>query len=292
MTDTTHPIFQGRRNDLRSGKNSSAQNKNVRGLEANADIIFLNEGLYALVFLKVERRTDITVGTDFPAVLVSSPPNDHHDPVEIFGNSGDFDDWIEPTGGTIVVKSPRGGGLVLITTIGSQSRIPEIVPLGPRDEDAAPSDERQSATAGGDESADVPLEVLLHIEGQGDVKFTNGGWFGTRGGRRRVEGFSIRPMEHLRPTVVEYKAFGPNGRETPWATNAKLCGTRGRSMPLTGFAVRLAQQFVSEYEVIYEGSFFEGGISPLCRNGAPCMSSRPEDYLEAMSVRIVRRKRP
>lgn len=63
-------------------------------------------------------------------------------------------------------------------------------------------------------------------------------------------------------------------------------------MPLTGFAVRLAQQFVSEYEVIYEGSFFEGGISPLCRNGAPCMSSRPEDYLEAMSVRIVRRKRP
>ena len=43
------------------------------------------------------------------------------------------------------------------------------------------------------------------------------------------------------------------------------------------------------FDVIYQGSFFGGGISSPYRNGQPCRAAAADDPLEAINVRIVGR---
>jgi hypothetical protein len=68
-----------------------------------------------------------------------------------------------------------------------------------------------------------------------------------------------------------------------------LCGTRGRGLPLTGFAVRIAPHRADRFDVQYQGSFFIGGISETHRNGDPCRAMTANDALEAVNVRLVER---
>src|SRR5205823_4482915 len=68
-----------------------------------------------------------------------------------------------------------------------------------------------------------------------------------------------------------------------------LCGTRGRRLPLIGFAVRLGSHLSGRFDVIYQGSFFTEGISTPHRNGQPCRAAAPDDPLEAINVRILER---
>jgi hypothetical protein len=139
------------------------------------------------------------------------------------------------------------------------------------------------------EGRDVPAEILLHIERAGDRLFPGRGWVGALGRRMRIEAFSIRPLERLLPADIEMKGFLPNGAETPWVPGGQLCGTRGRGLPLTGFAVRVVPQQTGRFEVVYQGSFFAGGISQLHQNGDPCRAAAADDPLEAINVRLIER---
>ena len=94
-------------------------------------------------------------------------------------------------------------------------------------------------------AGEIQTEIVLHIERLGDRRFPGAGWVGNRGKKLRIEAFSIRPLDTLLARDIEFKALGPNRRQTPWVTDAKLCGTRGTELPLTGFAVRLAPHVAS-----------------------------------------------
>jgi hypothetical protein len=136
---------------------------------------------------------------------------------------------------------------------------------------------------------DVPTEILLHIERAGDRLFPGRGWVGALGRKMRIEAFSIRPLEHLAPTDIEMKGFLPEAGETPWVPGGQLCGTRGRGLPLTGFAVRVAPHRGDRFDVQYQGSFFLGGVSETRRNGDPCRATTANDALEAINIRLVER---
>jgi Clostridial hydrophobic W len=133
------------------------------------------------------------------------------------------------------------------------------------------------------------MEALLHIEGTGDCRVPAEGWIGSRGRKLRLEAFSLRPLETFAPGEMEYKAYGPNGRETPWISGGKLCGTRGRGLPLTGFAVRLAADRCDRFGIEYQGAFFESGDVGPTLNGSPCMALLADDPLEAMNLRLFER---
>jgi hypothetical protein len=139
------------------------------------------------------------------------------------------------------------------------------------------------------EPDEIRTEIVLHMERIGDQRFAGQGWVGNRGRKLRIEAFSIRPTERLAASDIEFKGLGPNGRETPWVTDAKLCGTRGQHLPLTGFAVRLAPHVGDRFDVLYKGAFFESGIAGPHRNGALCISAIADDPLEAINVRVIRR---
>ncbi len=141
----------------------------------------------------------------------------------------------------------------------------------------------------GNEPDEIRTEIVLHVERQGDRRFAGEGWIGNRGRKLRIEALSIRPVEGLAARDIEYKGLGPNGRQTPWVTDAKLCGTRGQGLPLTGFAVRLAQHAGDGFDVVYQGSFFESGVVGPYRDGQLCIAQIADDPLEAINVRLISR---
>jgi DNA end-binding protein Ku len=142
------------------------------------------------------------------------------------------------------------------------------------------------AAAGGRE---VGAEILLHIVGLGDRRYVEPGWAGNPGSRRQIEALSIRPREGLQPSAVEFKVFAQEGRATSWVSDGNYAGTRGRGLPLTGFAVRPAQDLRDRLEIVYEGCFFEGGVVGPKRDGELCISPIANDPLEAVRVTIVER---
>jgi hypothetical protein len=223
-------------------------------------------------------------------IQVSAPPGNDGRGVEIINTSGRAETWLGHEGGMVVVKAPPGGGHVFVTAYGPPAQAAPVPDIDVRRLDRRRSNGAAARSVkAADEPEEIPTEVVLHIERQGDRRFPGKGWVGNRGSKLRIEAFSIRPIDTLMARDIEFKVLGPSRRQTPWVTDAKLCGTRGQGMPLTGFAIRMAPHLADRFDVIYQGAFFESGIVGPNRNGELCVAPLADDPLAAISVRVVRR---
>jgi hypothetical protein len=260
------------------------------GIKATIRILKLDHGLYALNIAAADESLLDESGIALPAVQILNPPSDRVGTAEIVTTSGDSASWLGPEGGTVVIKAPLGGGQVLIAIYEPVER-PGLAPEVEIRRLDRPAPDRSVTSIG--EAANAPpgreiqIEIRLHIERTGDLRLPAQGWVGARGKKLRIEAFSILPLEALAARDIEYKAFGPNARETPWVSGGNLCGTRGRHLPLTGFAIRLAPQLQDRFKIEYQGAFFESGISNASRNGEPCTAPITDDPLEAINLRLI-----
>jgi hypothetical protein len=263
-------------------------------------MVAVEEGLYALRIGQIGEASGAVSGIEFPVAQVSAPFAEDGNSPEIVASFPRRGPWLGPEGGTVIIRSPAGGGHVIVTAYGpaEESAVTLALDLRRLDGPAAGVEDQDTTvsavTGGGGASAEsqtreVPTEILLHIERAGDRLFPGRGWVGALGRKLRIEAFSIRPLEAIAPTDLEFKGFLPRGGETQWVQGGVLCGTRGRRLPLIGFAVRLASHLSGRFDVIYQGSFFTEGISSPHRNGQPCRAVAPDDPLEAINVRILER---
>jgi hypothetical protein len=259
-----------------------------------ANVVALEQGLYALEIGASPCILGQVSGLQVPAVQVSSLRNERERSAEIIGTSGRGDSWLDREGGTVIVKSPAGGAHLLVTAYGLPAQAVSVPDIHlrrldrPRSNGAMPGSP-DPAGYPADEPEEIRSEIVLHVERLGDRRFPGEGWVGNRGKKLRIEAFSIRPVDTLLARDIEFKALGPKGRQTPWVTDAKLCGTRGQGLPLTGFAIRLAPHAAERFDVAYQGAFFESGVAGPHRNGELCIPSITDDPLEAVNVRLIRR---
>jgi len=256
-------------------------------IQARVRPLVLEEGLFAVGIGPVSATAGTADGTELPAVQVSAPPGAGGAAVEIGFGAADGNCWLGAAGGTVVARVGRGGGTLLVTVFAIDIAAAEPTVDVRRLDASRPT----TAVPGAPAPGELRCEIVLHIEREGDRRFDMPGWVGHRGERVRIEAFSVRPLEILAPGDVEYKAFGPGGRETPWVGDGKLCGTRGYGIPLTGFAVRPAPRVADRFETVYAGSFFASGVIGPVRNGAACVPTVPDDPLDAILVRLVERGR-
>jgi hypothetical protein len=101
----------------------------------------------------------------------------------------------------------------------------------------------------------------------------------------------LRASGKLRRDSFEYKGLTASGAETPWTGSGGLCGSRGRSIPLIGFAVR--QKSAPGGALVdceYTGYFQFGAVAGPARNGAPCRSAIENGPLEGIQLRITPRQ--
>jgi Clostridial hydrophobic W len=260
------------------------------GISAMANLVQFNEGLYALDVGEFACPASPISDLEMPIVQVSTPPGGRDRCVEILGASGHGTAWLGQEGGTVVVRSPPGGGHLLVTTYSHPGQGVAAPTIEIRRLDRLRSNSASLRSVDlRSQPVEIQTEIVLHMERLGDRRFPGRGWVGNRGKKLRIEAFSIRPIDTLTARDIEFKALGPNQRQTPWVSDAKLCGTRGQGLPLTGFAIRLAPQAGAQFDVIYQGAFFESGIVGPNRNGEVCIPPIAEDPLEAISVRVIRR---
>jgi hypothetical protein len=262
-----------------------------------AHLVALEQGVYALEVGENSCMRGLVSKLRVPVVQVSAPRGEGDRTAEIIGTSGRGDTWLGAEGGTAIVKSPPGGAYVLVTVYGLPAQVVCVPDIQVRRLDPPPSLDRPINGAvlrsidRADEPEEIGSEIVLHVERLGDRRFAGKGWVGNRGKKLRIEAFSIRPVDTLLARDIEFKALGPKGRQTPWVTDAKLCGTRGQGLPLTGFAIRLAPHVAERLDVVYHGSFFESGVVGPHRNGELCIPPITDDPLEAINVRLIRRSR-
>jgi hypothetical protein len=286
-------------------------------LSVAARMFCLSQGLYSLSIDSVGSPAYSRRGISLPCIQLTSPPSSAFDPVDILTAWDDQGAWLGPDGGTVVVRSPPGGGQVLVTLydeIAADSAVLAAIDVRrldrPRPDPAHLQPPPPTEPAPGDlpppeptlamidpmpvrnphmAEGELNIEVTLHVQRLGDCAFPGGVWCGNVGQKLQVEAFGIRPLEQISVSDIEYRAFGPAGRETRWVSEGTLCGTRGRGIPLTGFAVRLAPHVAERYDVIYQGAFFASGVTVPVRNGDSCIPLLPDDHLEAVNIRIIER---
>src|SRR5271155_2018632 len=195
----------------------------ISTIKTTAKILKFHHGLYALNIAQTPGPANEHSGIVLPATHIANPPSDELGTAEIVAASGDSASWLGPEGGTVVIKVPLGGAHVLITTYEPDDELCTPLEVEIRRLDL-PS--REPVAAAHTEPPPEPVtreiktEVLLHIERAGDRRVAARGWVGNRGEKLRIEGFSIYPLETLAAGDIEYKAFGPNARETPWLSDA------------------------------------------------------------------------
>jgi hypothetical protein len=254
-----------------------------------ASIIMLDQGLYALEIGETGCVRGQLSGLQLPMVQVSAPAIGPDRCVEII-DSGHRETWLGQEGGTVILKSPPGGGHVLLNAYGPPAQPVAFPDVEIRRLDRArPSGTTLRPVEPADEPEEIRTEIVLHIERLGDRRFPGQGWVGNRGKKLRIEAFSIQPLDTLLARDIEFQALGPNRRQTPWVTDGKLCGTRGKGLPLTGFAIRLAPHLSERFDIVYEGAFFESGMVGPNRNGELCVPPIADDPLKAINVRLIRR---
>lgn len=250
-------------------------------LQAATQAVQFDPGWYRFSVRQAAPTVATAVQLPFPALMVAAGPDVTPAVVEFVGRPATSAVWLVREGDAVVVRVADPGAALILsslrTTVDHQpldinvERL-QIAPSAPA-----------SAQAGG------PVAVGVYRRGQADLEISDADWAGTPGSGLWIEALCIKPQALITAADVEYKALSANGFETPWLSNAAICGTKGLGMPLIGFAVRLRGNAASAFECEYRGYFRSGEVVGPMRSGLPCRSKLAGDPLEAVQVYLVRR---
>jgi hypothetical protein len=292
-------------------------------LSASVQVLPLPTGLYLFSVTAADRTpANASEQLALPAVNIGLGPGVKSDDVDFVAGPSTHGAWlftpgdlliakVKGPGATLILTSVRGpGGEVLSIKVERLDTRVDVLaqtraaPVLATDRGLAPSHEpaRQLSSVKAVDSADnvvvgavpiepsVPIQIEAHIRAAGDMTFSDAPWAGRVAPGLWIESFSVRPLERFCASDIEYKGLTGSGFETPWLSDDKVCGTKGMSVPLVGFAVRLkASAATAIYDCEYSGYFQSGATVGPQRNGAPCRSSVANDPLEGIQVRIVKR---
>jgi GT2 family glycosyltransferase len=301
--------------------NSSAgESSQGEGLSASVQVLPLPTGLY---LFSVKAGTTVVERTaeklNLPAMHVGLGPGVRSEQVEFVAGPGTDGTWLFVQGDVLVAKVNGSGATLILTSV--RSSIGEVLSIEVERLEArsqsltlAPTDgagmpikppvaaahatdagapaalKSKSAVVAAVDTLALPVQIKTHIRSRGDMSFADTPWAGRVAPGLWIESFSVQPLKHLAAHDIEYKGLTGTGFETPWLSDDQICGTKGMSVPLVGFAVRLkpspeASAYDCEYSGYYRSSVMVG---PL-RNGAPCRSTVANDPLEGIQIRIVQR---
>jgi len=278
-------------------------------LAASVQILPLPAGLYLFSVTAAPSAPRANGALQLPALHVGLGPGVSAGQVEFTAGPTTQGAWlfattdllvirVNGTGTTLMLTSVRGPGgealSIKVERLDARTE-PAAMPPAPARIGASPPETAAAARSPGkrgnaDGPMALPVQIGAHIRSRGDMRFTDEPWAGRIAPGLWIESFSVRPLAHFTAGDIEYKGLTGSGFETAWLSDEAMCGTKGMSVPLVGFAVRLKPgTATAAYDCEYSGYFKSGlTIGPL-RNGAPCRSNVANDPLEGVQIRILRR---
>src|SRR5947208_1868579 len=113
----------------------------------------LDEGLYALRVGEIDGTADEVAGMTVPAAQVGAPFAEDGNGVEIVASFPGRGPWIGREGGTVILRSPPGGGYIVVTAYGhpEQSAVSLALDLSRLDRPSVADEEgaRSTTTSAG-----------------------------------------------------------------------------------------------------------------------------------------------
>ncbi len=128
--------------------------------------------------------------------------------------------------------------------------------------------------------------LLVHLQSIGDVVVQDHQFGGTRGQRRRLEGFQLDIDPAIPGLGCRYMAHLQNIGDVPWVAGGNFVGTRGQSRRLEGFAIELTGTAAANYDVYYMAHLEGTGDTGFFSNGQFCGTRGQSRRVEGMLVGI------
>ena len=286
-------------------RQAAAANR-VNELRVAGHLMRLETGLYCIVNKPVP-HADVQSG--LPGVRLSPAPGAASRPDQVEITTFRADGWLSGFGDAALVRVQHGPAQIMVTVYQAPSH-PETAPniqvvklldstppeLGAQLAHAmlpeAPSGAHVAAVpapaAPQIEEGPRVMDMVAHIQGQGDVGALLGDRLGEIGSKRWIEGFAIAPAHDVAPSDIEYQAVLGRGWLSPWVEGGEFCGSRGMALPVLGLKVRLRGDAARDFECTYTASFTDGTQTALVPAGAACES---ESLAPLESFQIVLRAR-
>ena len=240
----------------------------VAELKVSGHLMNLEPGLFCIVQAPA-RGYD--AAADLPGVRVSLPPGAMARPGNVAISGFRDDGWLGAAGDAALVRVSGAPAQVLVTVYqaaGVQDAAPSLQVLrliepGPAQPGASVA-ERPTLVAAQPEPAPAirpapeVMDLVAHIQGQGDTGGRLGEWLGTVGSKAWIEGFAIAPTHDVDPDDIEYQAVLGRGWLSPWVEGGQYCGSRGMALPILGLRLRLRGRAAEAFDCSYAASFVDG----------------------------------
>ena len=250
-------------------------------LKVSGHLMTLEAGLYCFV-QNPSRAAEAASG--LPGVRLSPPPGPLGRPEALSILSFRNDGWLHGGGDAALVRVTGGPAQLLVTMYQSPnadaSTAPNLQVVRLLEQAARPA-----VAPPPEPPAPQVVDVLAHVQGQGDVGGRLGGWIGERGSRRWIEGFAIAPASGIPADDIEYQAVLGRGWMSPWVEGGQFCGSRGMALPILGLRVRLRGDSAATHECSYAASFVDGASVGPVEGGEACEADSLAP-VEAFSITI------
>jgi hypothetical protein len=244
----------------------------------------LEPGLYCII-QNPSRAAEAASG--LPGVRLSLPPGLLGRPEAVTISSFREDGWLAGSGDAALVRVAGGPAQVLVTIYQSPNadiatapnlQVVRLLEAGSRQGAPGPA-------ALPTQVASQEVDLLAHVQGQGDVGGRLGSWVGERGSKRWIEGFAIAPASGIPADDIEYQAVLGRGWTSPWVEGGQFCGSRGMALPILGLRVRLRGATAVTHECVYAATFVDGASVGPVPGGEACEAESLAP-VEAFSVTI------
>jgi hypothetical protein len=124
--------------------------------------------------------------------------------------------------------------------------------------------------------------LTVHLPGRGDVTNDNALIGGVAGSRNAIQGFSLQCTQGL-SEGLKYRALLNEMVWTDWVSCGTYVGTRGKGVPIRGFAVRLDGEMARRFVCTYAGAFIGHTNLIEAADGNECRAPDGRE-LEAMQI--------
>lgn len=245
---------------------------------ASVQPLTLLPGVYAFS-IPGSRAEDVATasanGLRLPALSVGPAPVPQSSRIQQFTSPGTLDRWLTQAGDRITVRIMETPATMMIHSVRPADAPPLSLEVKRLD--------IPLATA-----APAALNIMIHVQRLGDLHFNEGTIQPVDAGLA-IEAFIIDSRDPDGTCIVEYRARTGDQFETPWLTDNMLCGSRGRGVPLMGFAIRTRYTASTRFDFKYRGCFRQAGWVDVEQAGDWCQSPEPNDPL--LGIELYRTER-
>ena len=238
-------------------------------LDVAAQRVSFGAGLYLITLSGVGART--ADGLALPCVRIDPVPPSPERPGRAFLASLSEGQWLNSASQSAFLRIEGGSANLILTTYNvlGDAPSPKVRIRLVKDADeaaaaiAAPAPKRPELMAAGPAEDTLPLTLMVHCAGIGDVTVPGGQWAGAADPNLAIEAFSIAPAALGGDVALEYQSIMGVDWSSPWVNSPELSGSRGLALPLFGLRARFVGADEAGYEIVVWARSGDRELGPI-----------------------------